>query len=252
MTTHKKYHLTNIPFADTPSDTLYIERESGHTHLSFQAELLLCHAIKNGDDKLLDSLLKETFATEVTTGYLSKNPLMQTKYWCITIIANAIHYAILGGLDETDAYNLSDTYIQAIDSFTESDTCIDYLCQKAKELVTIVSRNQETTPVSSVIKKVLHYIHIHLHEKITIDVLANEVHLSSDYLSVLFLKETGSTIHTYILQQKLTEAQKMLLSGKSIQEVSYTLSFSSQSHFTSCFKKTYGMTPATFQKKMNL
>lgn len=249
MKKNPKYHLAHTPNAITPSETLFMEREFGSTHLSFRVELLLCNAIKDGNAELLEHLLNETLSNEIVTGHLSKNPLTQMKYWCVTVIATAIHYAILGGLDETDAYNLSDEYIQAIDSFTDSDACIDYLCEKAKEMVYAVSAAKHISYVSSPIKKVLHYIHIHLHEKINIDALATHANLSRDYLSVLFLKETGTTIHAYILKEKLAEAQKMLLAGKSSKEVSYILSFSSQSHFCAAFKKAYGVTPSAYQKQ---
>lgn len=249
MKKQSKYQLVEVPIADTPSEILFQERESGSTHLSFRVEIMLCNIIKDGNAKLLDALLEETLSNEIVTGHLSKNPITQMKYWCVTVIATSIHYAILGGLDETDAYNLSDEYIQAIDSFTDSDACIDYLCEKARELVYAVSKAKHSSHFSSQIKKVLHYIHIHLHEKITIDTLATHVNLSRDYLSVLFLKETGFTIHAYILKEKLEEAQKMLISGKTINEVSYILAFSSQSHFTAVFKKTYGLTPSAYQRQ---
>ncbi len=244
-----KYQLVEVPIADTPSETLFQERELGSTHLSFRVEMMLCNAIKDGNAELLEELLEETLSEEIVTGHLSKNPVTQMKYWCVTVIATAIHYAILGGLDETDAYNLSDEYIQTIDSFTHSDACIDYLCDKAKELVHAVSKAKHSSNFSSHIKKALHYIHIHLHEKITIDMLATQVNLSRDYLSVLFLKETGSTIHSYILKEKLEEAQKMLIAGKSINEISYILAFSSQSHFTAVFKKAFGITPSAYQRQ---
>lgn len=38
----------------------------------------------------------------------------------------------------------------------------------------------------------------------------------------------------------------MLSSGISIKEVSYTLSFSNESHFIQSYKKNYGVTPAVY------
>ena len=56
----------------------------------------------------------------------------------------------------------------------------------------------------------MHWIHIHLHHRLKIADIAAELHVSRDYLSQAFKKETGITLHRYIVDQKLEEAQHML------------------------------------------
>ena len=48
---------------------------------------------------------------------------------------------------------------------------------------------------------------------------------------------------SFFRELKLEEAKKMLLFGKSCGFVSDSLGFSSQAHFTKCFKTLYGYTP---------
>ncbi|MBE5857266.1 MAG: AraC family transcriptional regulator [Lachnospiraceae bacterium] len=248
MKKKSKYSLTPIPSGESPDKTLYGERESGITHQSFDVELRLCNAVKNGDIDGVNALAEETLSGIILAGELSEKVLMQTKYWCVTVIANAIHYAILGGLDETDAYNLSDSYIRTIDSFDDPDMCIDFLRSRANELVSLVNRSKSVLQVSPGVKRALHYIHIHLHEKISLESLAEEAGLSRDYFCVLFGNEMGITPHRYIINEKLKEAARLLGDGMRPKEVAYTLSFSSQAHFSEWFKAEYGMTPSTFRK----
>lgn len=59
-------------------------------------------------------------------------------------------------------------------------------------------------------------------------------------------KETGITLHQYIVDQKLEEAQHMLSQVKSLYEISYTLCFCNESHFIQLFKKKYHVTPAEY------
>lgn len=243
----KKYRLTPLRPDQPGADMLFVERETGSTHLPFSTEYLLCTAIKNGDEELTDKVISETLSQEINTGSLSESPLMQTKYWAVTVIANAVHYAILGGLDETDAYNMSDRYIRDIDSFTDPDRCVDYLVEKAHELVSAVKNAKAGAHLSTAVRKTIHHIHVHLHDRITVVSLAEKAGLSPDYLSHLFKKETGLCLHEYIVNERLTEAESLLAEGKKPREIAYTLGFAGQSHFTEAFKRKYGTTPAKYK-----
>ena len=249
MNRPRKYRFSALPLGENSEKTLYEEREYGITHLPFEVELRLCSAIRRGDSDEIKEIADATLSQTISAGHLSDNELMQTKYWCVTVIATAIHYAILGGLDETDAYNMSDSYIRDIDAMKDPDSCIDYLRTKAFELVKAVNRAKNRLSVSPSIKKALHYIHVHLHERITIEKLASEAGLSRDYLCELFLKETGATPHSYITEEKMKEAEKLLEEGLCAREVAYILSYSSQSHFTEVFKKRFGITPSKYHSR---
>ncbi|WP_081846581.1 helix-turn-helix domain-containing protein [Butyrivibrio sp. AE3004] len=95
----------------------------------------------------------------------------------------------------------------------------------------------------------MEYIDQHLHETIRLDDFSEHVHLSNNYLSTLFKKETGYTVSEYILSRKLEVAENMLrFSDFSCAEISSFLSFNSQSYFTQCFREKNGCTPAVFRK----
>ena len=179
-------------------------------------------------------------------GHMSDNPLREIHYWAVSAIAIAIHYAILGGLDESEAYQLSDRYIQEIDLILTMEECLDYLCDKALELTRKVNEDKIPQCYSPLINQCMHWIHIHLHHRLKIADIAAELHVSRDYLSQAFKKETGITLHRYIVDQKLEEAQHMLSQGKSLYEISYTLCFCNESHFIQLFKKKYHVTPAEY------
>ena len=99
---------------------------------------------------------------------------------------------------------------------------------------------------SRLVNNCIHLIHVNLHSRLKIETIADTLHVSRDYLSQTFKKETGTALHQYILNQKLEEAKNMLSLGKSINEVSYTLCFCNESHFIQAFKKKYHITPAVY------
>ena len=103
-------------FLGSSKNFLYDARETGKTHTTFAYELLLYRAIQNGDITGVDNAITLYRNSGLVIGHMSDNPLREIHYWAVSAIAIAIHYAILGGLDESEAYQLSDRYIQEIDS----------------------------------------------------------------------------------------------------------------------------------------
>ncbi len=245
----KKYDVKQLPDFGKNEKAIYCERESGTVHFPFKEELELCNSIKKGDTEKLEEAFKRLLTSEMVVGKLSSNRITSVKYWAVTTVATAVHYAILGGVDETDAYNFSDECIRKIDSFKEYDECIDYLTKRALELAEMVRKNDGNATYSEPIKKCLHYIHLHLHESIPLVTLAEETGLSRPYLASLFKKETGYSIHEYVIEEKMKEATALLDEGKSCKEVSYVLGICNQSHFGKIFKTKYGITPEEYKNK---
>lgn len=242
----KKASGIHYEFLDSSENFIYEARESGKTHTPFQHELLLFTAIQNGDLPGVMTSLHFYQKSGLIIGHMSDNPSREIHYWAVSTIAVAIHYAILGGLDESEAYQLSDRYIQEIDSLQTMDECIEYLCQKAIDLVQKVKENAVPQCCSRLINSCMHFIHVNLHSRLRIEDIAYSLHVSRDYLSTAFKKETGISLHQYILTEKLEESRQMLALGKSIKETSYTLCFCNESHFIQTFRKKYGMTPAQY------
>ncbi len=81
--------------------------------------------------------------------------------------------------------------------------------------------------------------------------LADICHLSYNHFSYLFKKSVGKSYKDYLLDTKLREAEKLLLTTeKSITDIAQELNFSSSSHFITQFKKKKGSSPAKFRKSI--
>ncbi|SCX11424.1 AraC-type DNA-binding protein [Lachnospiraceae bacterium YSD2013] len=224
-------------------NSLSMERETGVVHSAFSREYELFECIKAGNPALVRDKAQAYLNEGITMGFLSRDNLKQYRYWAISTIAVAIHYAILGGMDETDAFNLSDEYIRYIDSAASPEAIVNYLLEKAEDLTYGVFNSKANRAFSPAIRRCIHYIHVHLYKKITTDTLAAECRLSRSYLSVLFKREMGVPIHEYVLGEKLEAARIMMSEGVSLSEIAYRLSFCSETHFIGAYKKRYGDTP---------
>lgn len=83
--------------------------------------------------------------------------------------------------------------------------------------------------------------------------IAAHIHMNPDYLSYLFHKEAGHSLTTYILQERMALAQKLLITtNMTLQEVGECTGFSSTSYFHKQFKRTHGITPQQYRSMHTL
>src|SRR5574341_99617 len=101
------------------------------------------------------------------------------------------------------------------------------------------------------VNRAIEYLHSHLDEKITVDVLAGVAHLSASHFARVFRGETGRSPMEYVLQLRLERSKKLLLAGdRSMSEIALECGFGSSSYLSSCFLKQYRMTPSEYRKRM--
>jgi AraC family transcriptional regulator len=85
-------------------------------------------------------------------------------------------------------------------------------------------------------------------ENWTLSLLASDVGSSPYHLLRVFRAETGSTIHQYRMQLRLSAAVRAILEGcDDLTGLALDLGFSSHSHFTDAFRRRYGMAPSALR-----
>ena len=152
------------------------------------------------------------------------------------------------GMELEQAFRMSDFYIQKMDDIhtvqgvrnLHDEMVLDYTEKMRK-----IRRSDTNSRHINICKE---YIYSHIKERITIEDLADELGVSSSYLSRLFKKETGDSVSAYIRAQKIEMAKNLLhYSDYSMIDIANRLSFSSQSHFIQQFREYVGMTPKKYR-----
>ena len=93
------------------------------------------------------------------------------------------------------------------------------------------------------------YLQEHLAEEVILSVLAEEFHLSAQYISQLFKNEIGVGFLTYLTNIRMEKAKQLLLSTSlSIAEVSEQSGYGDYRVFTKVFKKSEGITPSQYRR----
>ena len=158
--------------------------------------------------------------------------------------------AIEGGLSPETAYTLCDRYFQSVEQV-----------KSLSELATVVAQTMHhdfvervhavrTQKLSKEIEAACSYIERHLEDELSIASLAAYAGYIEYYFSRKFKRELGLTPAEYIRKKRLAKAALLLRSTDlDAQQIASRLQFCSQSYFTDCFRKEYGVSPTKYRKE---
>ncbi len=132
-------------------------------------------------------------------------------------------------------------------------TWIEEICVKI--MAHIQTTRQNSTRL--LLEKALDYVRCNYQdETLSIQKVANQLHISSSYLSMIFKKETGDTFLKFLVRVRLEAAVELLKGSYKTAEIAERVGYPDISYFSYFFKKNYGLSPREFrnqfQKKESL
>lgn len=97
------------------------------------------------------------------------------------------------------------------------------------------------------LEKMLNYLNMHFTEVISLQDLADQVHLSREVCCRLFKKMTGKTITGYLEEYRVNKSFSLVQSGQySMIQITEMVGFSNPSRFASAFRKRVGCNPGEY------
>lgn len=95
------------------------------------------------------------------------------------------------------------------------------------------------------IKNAMYYIHTHINEQLSLQIVSEAVNLNPSYLCQLFKKEVHTSFSNYITAHRIKLAKGLLhCTDYSIEKISEKCGFKSSAYFSTCYKKTHGIPPS--------
>ena len=102
-----------------------------------------------------------------------------------------------------------------------------------------------------IVDRLIQFISARAGEKLSLQALADEAHISTTYLHRLFRSQLGMPPGAYIAKIRVEESKLLLRSGtQSMGEIAKKLGFSSQQHFSRQFRTVTGMTPSEYVRSL--
>lgn len=95
---------------------------------------------------------------------------------------------------------------------------------------------------------ILNYLYNHYREELTNTDLASVFGYHPSYISQIIRKQTGTSLHQYLIQIRIQKALVLLQTTDiSIQEIAHSVGFSDSSYFSQYFKKMTGYPPSKYR-----
>ena len=208
-------------------------------------EKQLIDALKLGDRIKTFNLLNELF--EIFKSYTCDLALLASTQ--LILSSSKVAKDILD-INET-CINFSYVSIQKkISSFDTLDEIEKWIMSIYDDILNIL-RDKHSKKNEDIVIKIQRYIIENFkNSSITIELIAHDVGLSTNYARILFKEFTGDSLTNYINQIRFDEAKKMLLTTDyTAKKISEKVGFGSSRYFYTSFKKLTGKSPDDYRKQ---
>lgn len=111
------------------------------------------------------------------------------------------------------------------------------------------SKTQDYSAPSKRYRETVIYMNQRVGNSLTLEQIAEDMHMSVSYLKKLFNTYAGCGVMHYFTRLKITVCLSYLKNGYSISEVSEMFGFSSPNYFSAVFKREMGMLPTEYRSK---
>lgn len=210
----------------------------------YEKEKELINQVKKGDSQAANAVLNDLLGYVL---FSHGNSLEFIKPRAIELCTLLSRTAIEGGAPTDSILKLNNHFLQNLQKIDSMDT----LCQKLQEVVETFSEsmfNHIPTKNGEVIKRALSYIYDHFNTQLTLEEVAESVHLHPSYFSSILKKSTGSSFKEYLNMVRIEESKRLLTNTDiSIIDIAIAVGFEDQSYFSKVFKKYTGLTPKQFR-----
>lgn len=154
--------------------------------------------------------------------------------------------AMDGGARVDSIYELNNKFL----SLLSRGESIDDLCFLLQDVVeSFMSAMFNRLDKGNVyIRRALSYMAEHYSEQMTLEDVAKNVGLSTNYFSALFHQVVGVSFREHLCRIRVEESKQLLLSTDySLTDIAIAVGFADQSYFCKVFKRIVGMTPGKFR-----
>lgn len=131
---------------------------------------------------------------------------------------------------------------------------MDCIFRSLREQIEMLEkRSEEHVQENAYITRAMEYVQENYAKRINITKIAEDIHVSPNYLGKLFVNATGEYLTDFINRVRIEQAQSLLLNTRgSINEIAEKVGISDQRYFAKLFKKYCSISPKEYRKQIKI
>lgn len=134
----------------------------------------------------------------------------------------------------------------------EKTAAVDQAASVAAAIPSPLQTPADKTAQADAITFLQEYIREHYDEPLSLELLAEKVHLNASYLSYAFKSATGENLLGYLTDVRMRKAAELLAtSDLRVNSIGDMVGYHKTQYFISLFKKKYGLTPQQYRKQQH-
>lgn len=244
---YKRYIGENsiIQYSDLNS---FFRYEDYSTLDKYQKQLL--ESIKSGNESLT-RVMTQNISRYVTANKININYMKNFYYTTLSSINN-IRISIVS-LDMEKKYEEGRDIASLFKLMEKSESAEDLNSLLEDVAVRIASKVNcfNNKSIKLILRKAIDYIHEHYTEQVTLNEVAENIYVSTFYISRMFKKELGKSFVDYLNDVRIEKSKELLKDVKyKTYEVAEIVGISDPHYFSRLFKKYSGMTPSDYRERM--
>ncbi len=145
-------------------------------------------------------------------------------------------------------YGVGDYLLKPIDRIELTQVLDQFKRRFKPDEQTLDAEDDPSSSGRHLIRKVKELIIERLDREVSLQYIADQVHLNPQYLSVLFKSETGQNFSDYVTNCRMKKAKQLLIeTNLKIYEIAALSGYVSAKHFMAVFKDVVGKTPSQYR-----
>jgi two-component system response regulator YesN len=160
-------------------------------------------------------------------------------------MAKGICTALIVMLKPTFAELWNNDPYEQIEHFSLKIEYIKWIRDLKESLMPLLSEDLDDTRL---IRKAKKYIREHYQGVVSLEIVAEQLTITANYLSLLFKKQTGQNFIEYVTQVRMDKAKELLKTNRlKNSEIAQMVGYDNEFYFSRVFKKSTGITPQDYK-----
>ena len=217
---------------------LPVEEFQYPVHLENRIQTALCSESPENLKKECENFLKYTREMKCSPRYIRKTYKKMLAF--LENVCHEVNQQAYKLLQNQDLEHLASEKITA----GELEACF----RKAVEII-LESRDKKEDIRNYAIRRAINFIREHYSENISLDMLAERLEITPEYLSTLFNKEVGINFSTFLKRFRISQAKRLLKgTDDKIYSIALQVGYNYPKYFNRVFKEEMGISPGDYRQ----